>query len=114
MRIAVIGTGYVGIVSGACFSELGVSATCSTGGRARSLSKRGTPILTRISTGRRKTTRAPGGLASPPISPVRVKALLRSPVIVDLRNIYKPADMAEAGFSYFSIGRRWLAPRGRA
>ncbi len=28
MRIAVIGTGYVGLVSGACFSEFGVSTMC--------------------------------------------------------------------------------------
>ena len=40
----------------------------------------------------------------------RVKELLRSPAIIDLRNIYKQAEMAEAGFYYFSIGRRSVEP----
>jgi UDPglucose 6-dehydrogenase len=35
----------------------------------------------------------------------RVKAAMRRPVVVDLRNIYKPADMAEKGFTYVSVGR---------
>ncbi|CAO3431831.1 UDP-glucose dehydrogenase family protein [Azospirillum doebereinerae] len=35
----------------------------------------------------------------------RVKALLKAPVMVDLRNIYNPDDMAQAGFVYSSIGR---------
>ena len=35
----------------------------------------------------------------------RVKKALRSPVVVDLRNIYKPADMTERGFHYTSVGR---------
>ena len=35
----------------------------------------------------------------------RVKAALKAPVMVDLRNIYRPAQMAEAGFHYTSVGR---------
>ena len=35
----------------------------------------------------------------------RLKAAMRRPLIVDLRNIYKPAEMAETGFVYHSIGR---------
>jgi UDPglucose 6-dehydrogenase len=40
----------------------------------------------------------------------RVKSLLKAPVMVDLRNIYDPEDMAEAGFNYTSIGRSPVAP----
>lgn len=35
----------------------------------------------------------------------RVKSSLTSPVVVDLRNIYSPEDMAKRGFTYQSIGR---------
>jgi len=35
----------------------------------------------------------------------RMKSLLKSPVVVDLRNIYNPREMAAAGFRYSSIGR---------
>jgi UDPglucose 6-dehydrogenase len=35
----------------------------------------------------------------------RVKALLRTPVVVDLRNIYPRAAMEEAGFTYHAVGR---------
>jgi UDPglucose 6-dehydrogenase len=35
----------------------------------------------------------------------RVKKTLRSPVVVDLRNIYNPADMVESGLTYVSVGR---------
>jgi len=35
----------------------------------------------------------------------RVKSLLKRALMVDLRNIYRPAQMAEAGFTYVSVGR---------
>jgi UDPglucose 6-dehydrogenase len=35
----------------------------------------------------------------------RVKSLLRQPLVIDLRNIYKPEEMTEAGLVYYSIGR---------
>jgi UDPglucose 6-dehydrogenase len=41
----------------------------------------------------------------------RVKSLMPGRVVVDLRNIYKPDQMAEAGFAYTSIGRPKTAGR---
>ncbi|HTQ14286.1 MAG TPA: UDP-glucose/GDP-mannose dehydrogenase family protein [Rhizomicrobium sp.] len=35
----------------------------------------------------------------------KVKSLLKRPLMVDLRNIYRPAQMAQAGFRYVSVGR---------
>ena len=35
----------------------------------------------------------------------RVKELMKAPVMVDLRNIYDPREMAAAGFDYTGIGR---------
>jgi UDPglucose 6-dehydrogenase len=35
----------------------------------------------------------------------RLKAGMRQPVLVDLRNVYNPAEMKARGFSYFSVGR---------
>ena len=35
----------------------------------------------------------------------RVKLLMRQPVMVDLRNVYRPEDMRARGFAYTSIGR---------
>jgi UDPglucose 6-dehydrogenase len=35
----------------------------------------------------------------------RVKKLLKTPVVVDLRNVYQPADMTRRGFAYSSVGR---------
>jgi UDPglucose 6-dehydrogenase len=35
----------------------------------------------------------------------RIKLLMKKPVLVDLRNIYKPDDMRSRGFAYTSVGR---------
>jgi len=34
-----------------------------------------------------------------------LKQLMRSPSLVDLRNVYRREDIAKHGFRYFSIGR---------
>jgi UDPglucose 6-dehydrogenase len=39
------------------------------------------------------------------LDPARIRQLLRTPVVVDLRNVYSPADMIAAGIDYQSIGR---------
>ena len=35
----------------------------------------------------------------------RIKKGLKSPIIIDLRNIYDPKRMADLGFQYTSVGR---------
>ncbi|MEJ0044184.1 MAG: UDP-glucose/GDP-mannose dehydrogenase family protein [Rhizomicrobium sp.] len=40
----------------------------------------------------------------------RMKALLKKPLMVDLRNIYNPAQMAAMGFTYVSVGRATVGP----
>ena len=35
----------------------------------------------------------------------RIKKLLRYPIVVDGRNLFKPADMEAAGLNYYSVGR---------
>jgi UDPglucose 6-dehydrogenase len=45
----------------------------------------------------------------------RVKRLLATPLVIDLRNIYRPEEMTAAALSYVSIGRRpyMLRPESR-
>ncbi len=42
----------------------------------------------------------------------RMRQLLRRKLVVDLRNVYSPTDMAAAGFDYHCIGRTHKAPAG--
>jgi UDPglucose 6-dehydrogenase len=41
----------------------------------------------------------------------RLKASMRKPVVIDLRNIYRPDEMAELGFAYHGVGRPQIDPR---
>jgi UDPglucose 6-dehydrogenase len=36
---------------------------------------------------------------------VRLKSMLQRPIVVDLRNLYRPDEMARHGFTYVSVGR---------
>jgi UDPglucose 6-dehydrogenase len=36
----------------------------------------------------------------------RIKSLLKTPIVIDLRNIYNPAEMKDAGFVYYCVGRK--------
>jgi UDPglucose 6-dehydrogenase len=40
----------------------------------------------------------------------RLRSLLTHTLMVDLRNIYRPSHMAEAGFTYVSVGRATVGP----
>jgi UDPglucose 6-dehydrogenase len=35
----------------------------------------------------------------------RIKSVMKNPVFIDLRNVYDPIKMKEAGFQYFGVGR---------
>ena len=39
------------------------------------------------------------------LEPQRLKSMMKSPVLVDLRNVYGPKAMVDAGFEYTSVGR---------
>jgi UDPglucose 6-dehydrogenase len=41
----------------------------------------------------------------------RLKAVMRRPVLLDLRNVYDPERVATAGFTYISVGRRAYDPQ---
>jgi UDPglucose 6-dehydrogenase len=42
------------------------------------------------------------------LAPARLSHLMRGKVVVDLRNVFDPIAMREAGFNYFAIGRAAL------
>ena len=42
----------------------------------------------------------------------RVKSLMKSPVVVDMRNVYGGSEMTSLGFRYVGIGRGMTSPYG--
>jgi UDPglucose 6-dehydrogenase len=68
MRIAMIGTGYIGLVSGACFADFGHHVTCIDKdiGKIAALERSEITIFESGSTGWSRPTPPPGGFVSPP------------------------------------------------
>ena len=44
----------------------------------------------------------------------RVKRAMKTPLMVDLRNVYEPSEMASAGMHYVCLGRGTSPPDGAA
>jgi UDPglucose 6-dehydrogenase len=42
----------------------------------------------------------------------RIRRLLKRPIVVDLRNVYRPDEMEQEGIMYFGIGRNYQARMG--
>jgi UDPglucose 6-dehydrogenase len=40
----------------------------------------------------------------------RLKQIMARPVVVDLRNVYRPDEMARHGFDYVPVGRKAISP----
>ncbi len=79
MRIAMIGTGYVGLVSGACFADFGHHVTCvdKDAGKIAALQRGEIPIFEPGLDALVASNVKAGGSISPPISPARLAKPMR-------------------------------------
>jgi UDP-glucose 6-dehydrogenase len=105
MRIAIVGTGYVGLVTGTCFAETGNDVVCVDCDRLIYCDHRdeafegadGLAIMTEWKE-----------FIHPDFE--RMRARMRGRAIFDGRNLYSPKRVAKAGFTYYSIGRPTARP----
>ena len=72
MNIAIVGTGYVGLVSGTCFAEMGIDVTCVDVDekKIQSLLEGPYPSTSPDSTKWSRKTSTPDASTSPPPSPI--------------------------------------------
>jgi UDPglucose 6-dehydrogenase len=114
MHIGVIGTGYVGLVTGACFAEFGVFVTCADKDeqKLKALREGKVPFFEpgledlverNVKQGRLKFTSKVEEARNLELE--TIKQLLTQPFSFNFRNAYDPSKMKGLGFKYFSIGR---------
>ncbi len=77
MNISIVGSGYVGLVTGACFAQVGHHVNC-------------------VDNNEQKVADADFG---------QVKELMHSPIIFDGRNQLDREMLVEMGFDDYGIGR---------
>jgi len=100
MKISIIGTGYVGLVTATCFAHMGNDVICVDIDKEKidNLNNGTVPIYEPgLETMIRKNHGA---------DRLRFTTDLEEAVIFDGRNQYDPGEMRRKGFIYFCIGRK--------